>query len=234
LDHFLFHNEQYMLLDAVREKPWIGVPLPFAECIFELVDTGLQVSTAVCHSGNQLSMAFSQATSSGVRSFCSADIALLNWRWPDTIRVAYLSGQNVPPDCMYEFIRFYQRLSIYLAQPKSNSKIFSTEVFPHSPLMVLERPGMTAGDAAPQKDRIISLEPLSEIDLYRYKQDIPPERKPQEHPCTYSFWVRGHQRRMSNGLCTWVEPHRRNIKFPDKSKTYTLAQGGMSHADHPN
>ena len=34
MDRFIFHNSQYKILDTVRDMPWVGVPLPFAECIF--------------------------------------------------------------------------------------------------------------------------------------------------------------------------------------------------------
>ena len=50
MDRFIFHNSQYKILDTVRDMPWVGVPLPFAECIFYFADMGLQVSTAVCKS----------------------------------------------------------------------------------------------------------------------------------------------------------------------------------------
>ena len=50
------------------------------------------------------------------------------------------------------------------------------------------------------------------------------EHKKQEHPCDYAYWVRGHNRIYRSGLQRWIEPHMRNIKFPERSRTYTLKE----------
>lgn len=87
--------------------------------------------------------------------------------------------------------------------------------------MVIDR----KDEEKPQKDRIISLAPLSELELRQYvpgKESL--VHKKQEHPCDYAYWVRGHNRIYRNGLQRWIEPHMRNIKFPEKSRTYTLKE----------
>ena len=52
MDRFIFHNSQYKILDTVRDMPWVGVPLPFAECIFYFADMGLQVSTCLLYTSD--------------------------------------------------------------------------------------------------------------------------------------------------------------------------------------
>ena len=117
MDRFIFHNSQYKILDTVRDMPWVGVPLPFAECIFYFADMGLQVSTAVCKSRTCLSMCFAMISDGKPVVFASVNAALNNGRWPRQIDLSFVSGRGAPPESIYEFIRFYQRLSIYV--PKS-------------------------------------------------------------------------------------------------------------------
>ena len=86
MDRFIFHNSQYKILDTVRDMPWVGVPLPFAECIFYFADMGLQVSTAVCKSRTCLSMCFAMISDGKPVVFASVNAALNNGRWPKADR----------------------------------------------------------------------------------------------------------------------------------------------------
>lgn len=226
MDRFIFHDKQYKILDVVKGNQWIGTPLPFSECIFEFVDTGLEISTAICKNGSCLAMGISQISNNEVYPLCSADAELNNKRWPARIHITFLSGHEIPPECLYEFIRFYQRLSVYLSQPNKKQTIPCIKVR-------AQESDITFGDDADQgqtsgtaTDRIISLAPLTEEELHYYTPKLESERKHQLHPCTYSFWVRGHNRKTKNGLHTWVEPYRKNVQYPEKSKTYKLAQEG--------
>lgn len=221
MDRFIFHNSQYKILDTVRDMPWVGVPLPFAECIFYFADMGLQVSTAVCKNRACLSMGFAMLVNGEPTGFASVNAVLNNGRWPRQIDLSFVSGRGAPPESIYEFIRFYQRLSIYLAQPKPRRQVSEKEVKAKDPGMVIDR----KDEEKPQKDRIISLAPLSELELRQYvpgKESL--VHKKQEPPCDYAYWVRGHNRIYRNGLQRWIEPHMRNIKFPEKSRTYTLKE----------
>lgn len=225
MDRFIFHNSQYKILDTVRDMPWAGLPLPFAECIFYFADMGLQVSTAVCKSRTCLSMCFAMMADSEPVEFASVNAVLNDGRWPRQIDLSFISGRGAPPESIYEFIRFYQRLSIYLAQPKPKRQVSEKEVKAKNPGTVIEGKDEEKKGKKSQKDRIISLAPLSEIELRQYtpEEEIR-EHKKQKHPCDYSYWVRGHNRIYRNGLQRWIEPHMRNIKFLEKSRTYTLKE----------
>lgn len=139
MDRFIFHNSQYKILDTVRDMPWVGVPLPFAECIFYFADMGLQVSTAVCKSRTCLSMCFAMISDGKPVVFASVNAALNNGRWPRQIDLSFVSGRGAPPESIYEFIRFYQRLSIYLAQPKPKRQVSEKEVKAKDLGMAIER-----------------------------------------------------------------------------------------------
>lgn len=128
MDRFIFHNSQYKILDTVRDMPWVGVPLPFAECIFYFADMGLQVSTAVCKSRTCLSMCFAMISDGKPVVFASVNAALNNGRWPRQIDLSFVSARGARPESIYEFIRFYQRLSIYLAQPSLSGQVSEKEV----------------------------------------------------------------------------------------------------------
>lgn len=226
MDRFIFHDKQYEILDTVKGHQWVGIPLPFSECIFEFVDTGLEVSTAVCENGNSLAMGISQVSANNIRPLCSVDAELNNKRWPAHVRMAFLSGQEIPPECLYEFIRFYQRLSVYLAQPNKKRSIPCIEVRAlKSDISCVDDTGQEKNSGV-NTDRLISLAPLTEEELHYYTPKLESERKHQLHPCTYSFWVRGHHRKTKNGLHTWVEPYKKNVQFPEKSKIYALAREG--------
>ena len=106
MDRGIFHNSQYKILDTVRDMPWVGVPLPFAECIFYFADMGLQVSTAVCKSRTCLSMCFAMISDGKPVVFASVNAALNNGRWPRQIDLSFVSGRGAPPESIYEFIRF--------------------------------------------------------------------------------------------------------------------------------
>ena len=225
MDRFIFHNSQYKILDTVRDMPWVGVPLPFAECIFYFADMGLQVSTAVCKSRTCLSMCFAMISDGKPVVFASVNAALNNGRWPRQIDLSFVSGRGAPPESIYEFIRFYQRLSIYLAQPKPKRQVSEKEVKAKDLGMAIERKDEEKKEKKPQKDRIISLAPLSELELRQYApEEGSREHKKQEHPCDYAYWVRGHNRIYRSGLQRWIEPHMRNSKFPERSRTYTLKE----------
>lgn len=139
MDRFIFHNSQYKILDTVRDMPWVGVPLPFAECIFYFADMGLQVSTAVCKSRTCLSMCFAMISDGKPVVFASVNAALNNGRWPRQIDLSFVSGRGAPSESIYEFIRFYQRLSIYLAQPKPKRQVSEKEVKAKDLGMAIER-----------------------------------------------------------------------------------------------
>ena len=96
MDRFIFHNSQYKILDTVRDMPWVGVPLPFAECIFYFADMGLQVSTAVCKSRTCLSMCFAMISDGKPVVFASVNAALNNGRWPRQIDLSFVSGRGAP------------------------------------------------------------------------------------------------------------------------------------------
>lgn len=226
MDRFIFHNEQYKILDTVRDMPWAGVPLPFAECIFYFTDIGLQVSTAVCKNRTCLSMGFFITTSDGSKAFTSVDATLINGRWPEKMNLNFVAGCGAPPESIYEFIRFYQRLSIYLALPKSKKQISERTVKAKDTGMFIEgKEEKPKTERELPKDRIISLAPLSELEIRQYAPDEGArEHKKQEHPCEYAYWVRGHNRIYRSGIQCWIEPHMRNTKFPEKSRTYTLKE----------
>ena len=111
------------------------------------------------------------------------------------IDLSFVSGRGAPPESIYEFIRFYQRLSIYLAQPKPKRQVSEKEVKAKDLGMAIERKDEEKKEKKPQKDRIISLAPLSELELRQYApEEGSREHKKQEHPCDYAYWVRGHNR----------------------------------------
>ena len=223
MDRFLFHNSQYKLLDAVRNEPWVGIPVPFAECAFEFLDTGLHVNTYILHGGGILRTTYSQFSSKeNIIPLGCAEIPLCCGRWPEKISINAWDSLTAPPDCVYEFLRFYQRLSVYLAQPKLVTA-----------LPAIEGPG-TAYSASQKsdgavsvrqsRDRVISLEPLSAKEQAAAFHIDPHERKKQLHPCTYEFWVRGHMRHYKSGITTWIDPFKKNKGKPEKSKTYSLKE----------
>lgn len=227
MDRFIFHNEQYQILDIVRDMSWTGIPLPFAECIFYFIDMGLQVSTAVCKNRTCLSIGFSMTADGESKAFASVDAALINGRWPEKMNLNFIAGCGAPPESIYEFIRFYQRLSIYLALPKPKRQVSEREVKAKDPGMFIEgKEENPKTEKKLPKDRIISLAPLSELEIRQYAlAEEVQEHKKQEHPCEYSYWVRGHNRVYRSGIQRWIEPHMRNTKFPEKSKTYILKEG---------
>ena len=224
MDRFLFHNAQYKILDAVKGEPWAGAPLPFAECAFEFLDTGLLVNTYVLQGGGVLRTTYSQTASEleYIPLGC-AEVLLVRGRWPETLSIKAWNGMAAPPDCVCEFLRFYQRLSIYLAQPKWVSELPALEGS-ETAYRATEQPnGETQIHAV--RERIISLEPLTEVEKRIALQVDPQERRKQQHPCDYEYWVRGHTRHYKSGVVAWVKPFQKNKGKPAKSKTYSLKEG---------
>lgn len=224
MDRFLFHNQQYRLLDAVRDRPWAGAPIPFAECGFEFLDSGLRVNAYVLQGGGILRTSYRQS-SGGLEavSLGCAEVMLHNGRWPDEVSIRAWDRMTAPPDCVYEFLRFYQRLSVYLSSPKNTASLAVVE----GSEAVYK--AVTGPDGEPrvesiQGDRIISLEPLTEVERKALLPQEPHEPKKQQHPCEYEHWVRGHMRHYKNGRTVWVEPFKRNKGKAEKSKIYTLKE----------
>lgn len=227
LDRFLFHNSQYRILDSVRNEPWAGVPIPFAECSFEFLDSGLYVNTYVLQRGNILRTTYSRTSEEpDIIPLGCAEILLYNGRWPEKISIKAWNSLSAPLDCVYEFLRFYQRLSVYLAQPKRAAQLPVIERAGTVHRVIQTSDGRTEVAHA-ARDRIISLAPLTEEEQRTALHLGPQERKKQQHPCDYEFWVRGHMRRNRSGTSTWVAPFQKNKGKPAKSKTYNLKEGSM-------
>ena len=112
---------------------------------------GLQVSTAVCKSRTCLSMCFAMISDGKPVVFASVNAALNNGRWPRQIDLSFVSGRGAPPESIYEFIRFYQRLSIYLAQPKPKRQVSEKEVKAKDLGMAIERKDEEKKEKKPQK-----------------------------------------------------------------------------------
>lgn len=222
MDRFLFHNEQYKLLDAVRDEPWAGVPLPFAECAFEFLDSGLHVNTYVLQGGGVLRTTYSQTMPElEYAPLGCAEVLLVNGRWPETLFIKAWNGMSAPPDCVYEFLRFYQRLSIYLSQPKRVAALPVLEGT-ETAYKAVEKPNGEMEVRTAGRERIISLEPLTEEEKRVATKEEQHERRKQQHPCDYEYWVRGHTRHYKSGIKTWVKPFQRNKGKPAKSKSYSL------------
>lgn len=224
MDRFLFHNEQYRILDAVKGESWAGVPLPFVECAFEFLDSGLHVNSYVLQGGGVLRTTYSQTASEQeyIPLGC-AEVLLIRGRWPEKLSIKAWNGMAAPPDCVYEFLRFYQRLSVYLAQPKRVAELPVLEGT-ETAYRATERPNGEM-QVHTGRERIISLEPLTEVEKRIALQVDPQERRKQQHPCDYEYWVRGHTRHYKSGVVAWVKPFQKNKGKPAKSKTYSLSKG---------
>ena len=176
MDRFLFHNEQYRILDAVKGESWAGVPLPFVECAFEFLDSGLHVNSYVLQGGGVLRTTYSQTASEleYIPLGC-AEVLLVRGRWPEKLSIKAWNGMAAPPDCVYEFLRFYQRLSVYLAQPKRVAELPVLEGT-ETAYRATERPNGEM-QVHTGRERIISLEPLTEVEKRIALQVDPQERR---------------------------------------------------------
>lgn len=220
MDKFLFRYTDYAVLNTVKDRPADGVPVPFHECLFVFLDSSLRVQSRII-SGALLDLRF--ASKDTGQPIGSARVGLADFRWTNEADISCSGG--VPADCLYEFIRLYQQLSIYLYQKRTVVNISIREIIHREKLDHQLDPGKAADKRL--DDRIISLHDLSTRFVYLavnpyLDHTIKDTRKQQENHCDYAYWVRGHTRIYKTGKTAWVRPHLRNTRYPEQSHTYSL------------
>jgi len=214
LDKFLFRYSHYKVLDAVKDQSWEGAPFPFRQCLFIFQDTFLLVESRLL-SESLLHLKFEKEG----RVLGAASVTVQNYCWPRGGNLEIETSGSLPPECLYEFIRFYQRLSIYLSQKR--------EVLNTSPREIIKEDLGREVEPTKKKERelderIICLGDLPATSVFRYVKPYIATPRHQQNPCDYAYWVRGHTRLCKSGTRTWVRPHMRNTSYPEKDHIYTL------------
>ena len=202
VDKFLFQYSHYKILDTVKNQSWEGVPIPFQQCMFVFQDTFLLVESRM-ESGNVLKLRFEKEG----KFLGATAITIKDYRWPRNMEINAVG--SVPPDCLCEFIRFYQRLSVYLSQSREVTNTSAREI-------IQEDFEQTVDPAQKNRkeldERIICLGSLSAAAVFRHVKPFMAAPKHQQNPCDYAYWVRGHQRLCKSGVRTWVRPHTRTTQ----------------------
>jgi len=222
MDRFLFRYADYSVLNPVKEVSFDRVPVPFQACLFIIQDTALRIESRVI-SDCLLTLKFFRTDREW--PIGEAKIALVEYRWSKDASISFVG--SVPPDCLYDFIQFYQRLSIYLFQEREIVNISPKEIIQAEKLE--HRIDAAKKNDPKLEERIISLRDLSTRTVYQYvvqfldhSTEGADQHNHQTNPCSYAYWVRGHVRVYKTGTNAWVRPHMRNTKYPERAKIYKL------------